>query len=73
MAYGIGRDQKLGKQNIKWIYNTTDPSSAPSTHSYIDEKLNENIDITSKKLLTAETYYSTTFALDDKSTGIIQT
>ena len=49
MAYGIGRDHKLGKNNINQLDNTTYPSSAPSTPSYSYEKLNENTDITSKK------------------------
>ena len=56
MAYGIGLDQKTGKQNRKRIDNTTNTSSAPSTPSYSYDKLNENIYITIKKPLTAETY-----------------
>ena len=47
-AYGIGRAQKLRKQNINLLYSTTDTSLAPSTHLYSYEKLNENTDINSK-------------------------
>ena len=54
MAYGIDRAQKLAKLNKKILDNTTDPSSAPPIHSYSYDKLNENTDITSKKVLTAE-------------------
>ena len=69
MAYGIGRAHKLRKQNREQLDNTTDTSSAPS-YSY--DKLNENTDITSKKILNAETHYSTIFALDTKPSVIIQ-
>ena len=49
MAYGIVWAHKLVNQNRKWLDNTTDPSSAPSTPSYSYNKLNEYTDITSKK------------------------
>ena len=48
MAYGIGQDKKLGKQNIKQLEKTTDPYSAPSKPSCSYGKFNENTDITSK-------------------------
>ena len=56
MTYGIGRAHKLGKQNIKRIYNTNDPHSAPSTASYSYDKLNENTDITSKIINFRDTF-----------------
>ena len=71
MAYGIAQAHKLRKQNIKRLYNTTNLSSAPSTHSYSYEKLNENTDITSKKELTSQTYYRTIYILEDKFSDII--
>ena len=49
MANEIGQDHKLGKQNIKQPDITTYTSSEPSTPSNVHEKLNENIDITSKE------------------------
>ena len=53
MACGIGRAHKLGKQNRKQLYKTTDTYSSPSTLSYSYDKLNENTDVTSKKILIA--------------------
>ena len=72
MAYGIGQARKLGKHKKKLIYNTTDPSSAPSTTSYSYDELNENTDITSKKLLSAETRSITILYLEDKPSDITQ-
>ena len=63
MDYGIGLAHKIGNIYVKWLNNTTDTSSAPSTPSYIYDKLNENTDINSKKSLTAETHYRTIFPL----------
>ena len=73
MVYVIDRYQKLGKQDIKRLDNTTDPSSAHSTPSNSYEKLIKNTDITSKKSLTAEIHSSATFFLDDKLADIIKT
>ena len=44
MAYGIGPDQKLGKQNRKRLDNTTDPFSSHSIPSYSCDRLNESTD-----------------------------
>ena len=44
MAYGIGRSQKLGKQNRKQLENTADTSLAPVTPSYSYDNLNKNTD-----------------------------
>ena len=71
MAYGIGRAHKLVKQNINRLYNTIYPSSAASTLSYIYNKLNENTDITSTKLLTSEIHSRKIFDLEDKTSEII--
>ena len=72
VACGICRAHKLGKQNRKWLDSTTDNSLEPSVPSYSYKKLNKNTDITSKKLLTAETRSIRNFALDDKPAVIIQ-
>ena len=72
MAYGIGRANKLGKQNRKLIDNTTDTSSALSTPSYSYDKLNGNTDITSKKALTSQTNPRAIFSLEDKPSDIIK-
>ena len=37
------------EKKIKWLENTTDTSSEPSTPSYGYDKLNENTDIASKQ------------------------
>ena len=44
MAYGIGKDHKLRKQNRKIPDNNTDTYSAHLTPSYIYDRLNENTD-----------------------------
>ena len=49
MAYGIGRANKLRKQNRKRLDKTKYPSSEPSTPLYSYDSLNINTDITSKK------------------------
>ena len=72
MAYVIGRDQKILKQNIKRLENTTDNSSAPSTHSYSYYKLNENTDITSKKYYQQRHILEQYFSLEDKPSDIIK-
>ena len=72
MAYGIFRAHKLDKQNRKWLDNITNCSSSPQTPSYSYEKFSKNTDITIKISLTVETYSRTIFALDNKSSGIIQ-
>ena len=50
MVNGIGQDHRIGEQNKKQIYNTTDTSSSPSTPSYSSKKLNEYTDISRKKI-----------------------
>ena len=59
-------------ENRKWLDNTTNNSSAPSTPSYSYGWLNENTYITSKKSLTVEARSITTFDLYNKPAGIIQ-
>ena len=44
MVYGIGLYHKDGKKHRMQLDNTTDPYSAPSTHLYSYNKLNENTD-----------------------------
>ena len=66
MANVIGQTHKFGKQNRKESEITTDPSKALSTHSNSHEKLNENIDIKSKKSLNAETNSCTNSDVKDK-------
>ena len=54
MAYGIGRAQKLGKQNRKQIYNTSDPFLEPSTPSFSYKQFNLKTDITSKQIVNCK-------------------
>ena len=63
MVYGIGQSLKLEK-NRKRLDNISHPSLELSTPSYIYNKLNENTDITSKILFTAETHSSEICALE---------
>ena len=42
MAYVIGQDQEIGKQNRKKLDNTTYHYLVPSTPSYSYDRLNEN-------------------------------
>ena len=72
MAYEIGRFHKIGKLNRKILDNTTEPSSAPSTHSYSYYKLNENTDITSKKYYQQRHILEQYFSLEDKPSDIIK-
>ena len=72
MEYGIGRAQKLGKINRKWLGNTIDTYSSTTTPLYGYDKLNENTDITSKTSLTADTHSISIFYIEDKPSDINQ-
>ena len=51
MAYGIGWDHKIRKQNRNRIENTTDTFSEPSPPSYSYNRLNKNTDSNTTAIL----------------------
>ena len=57
MVNGIGRAQKLSKQNMQLIGFTNGTLNTTSPTSHTHDKSNRNIDVGSKESITEDTYY----------------